>query len=70
VERFPEIAQEAKGRDPEYMRWYREVLVATEPHGLMYADWPSREDRLELFYGSSREAITLPPTFSAEDSFG
>ena len=70
VERFPEIAKEAKGRDPEYVRWYRQMLVATEPDGLMYAyaDWPWREDRLELFYGSSREVIPLPPPFNAEDT--
>jgi hypothetical protein len=70
VERFPDIAAEAKGRDPEYVRWYREMLVATEPDGLMvaYADWPTRGDRLELFYGSSREVIPLPPVFDADRS--
>lgn len=70
VARFPEIAKEAKGSDPEYVRWYREMLRATEPDGLIsaYADWPSGEDRLEIFYGSSTEAIPLPPPFSAQNS--
>jgi hypothetical protein len=70
VERFPEIAKEAKGKDPEYVRWYREMLAATEPDGLMYAyaDWPSRRDRLELFHGSSTDVIRLPPAFNADDS--
>lgn len=70
VERFPEIAAEAKGRDPEYVRWYREMLAATEPDGLMYAyaDWPSREDQLGIFYGACRDEIPLPPVFNAEDS--
>ena len=37
VDRFPVIAKEAMGRDTEYVRWYREMLVATEPKGLVYA---------------------------------
>ena len=66
VERFPEIAAEARGPDPEYVKWYQEMLQATEPDGLVYAyaDWPHREDRLELFYGSSRAEIPLPPSFN------
>lgn len=70
VKRFPDIAAEAKGKDPEYVLWYRQMLAATEPDGLMYAyaDWPSRGDRLELFYGSSRELIPLPPPHKAEDT--
>jgi len=70
VERFPEIAAETRGGDPEYVRWYREMLVATEPDGLVcaYADWPYSEDRLELFYGSSREVIPLPPPFNTGTS--
>jgi len=65
VERFPDIAVAAKGRDPEYVRWYQEMLEATEPDGLVYAyaDWPSRGDRLELFYGSVRAEVPLPPLF-------
>ena len=44
VDQFPDIAKEAMGRDSEYVRWYREMLVATEPDGLIYAyaDWPGR----------------------------
>ena len=70
VERFPDIAEEARGRDPEYVRWFREMLAATEPDGLIYAyaDWPGRRHRLELFYGSSRDVIPLPPPFNAENS--
>ena len=70
VERFPDIAAEARGRDPEYVRWYQEMVAATEPDGLVYAyaDWPGREDRLELFYGSSTDVILLPPPFNAENS--
>lgn len=68
VERFPDIAKDAKGDDPEYVSWYQEMLVATEPNGLVYAyaDWPASKDRLELFYGSSTTDIPLPPPFNAE----
>jgi hypothetical protein len=70
VERFPDIAEEARGSDPEYASWYREMLIATEPYGLVcaYADWPCSKDRLELFYGSSRDVIPLPPAFNAENA--
>ena len=70
VERFPDIAAEAKGPDPEYVRWYQEMMVATEPDGLIYAyaDWPGSRDRLELFYGSARADIPLPPPFNAESA--
>ena len=63
VERFPEIAAEAKGRDPAYVKWYEEMLEATEPDGLVYAyaDWPSPRDRLGIFYGSKDVEIPLPP---------
>jgi hypothetical protein len=37
VDRFPDIAKEAMGRDSEHVRWYRVMLVATEPEGLVYA---------------------------------
>lgn len=68
IERFPDIAKEANGRDPEYVRWYREMLEMTEPDGLMYAyaDWPRSEDRLDIFSGSKRVEIPLPPPFRAE----
>jgi len=65
VERFPEIAIAGKGRDPEYVRWYNEMLEATEPDGLMcaYADWPVPRDRLSMFYGAKDVEIPLPPQF-------
>ena len=68
VERFPDIAAVAKGTDHEYVRWYQEMMEATEPDGLIYAyaDWPSSRDRLELFYGSVRAEVPLPPPFNAE----
>lgn len=68
VERFPDIAEESRGRDPEYVRWYREMMAATEPDGLIcaYSEPPFREDHLEIFYGSSSAEIPLPPPFNAE----
>jgi len=66
VERFPEIAIAGKGRDPGYVRWYSEMLEATEPDGLIcaYADWPSPRDRLSTFYGERDVEIPLPPQFA------
>ena len=63
VERFPELAAEGKGPDPDYVRWYQDMLQATEPDGLVsaYADWDQPEDALDLFHGSMRARIPLPP---------
>ena len=63
VERFPDLATEGKGDDPDYARWYKEMLEVTEPDGLLcaYADWPVPRDRLTLFHGSMDVEISLPP---------
>ena len=63
IERFPELADEGRARDAEYVRWYEEMLRATEPDGLVYAswDWDRPEHELGLFHGSMRARIPLPP---------
>ena len=63
IERFPDLATEGKGDDPDYARWYKEMLEVTEPDGLLcaYADWPVPRDRLTLFHGSMDIEISLPP---------
>jgi hypothetical protein len=63
VERFPDLAEAGKGSDPEYVRWYEEMLRVTEPDGLPYAfaDWPAPTDRLNIYHGSMDIEIPLPP---------
>ena len=63
VERFPEIAEEGLGKDSAYVRWYEEMLEATEPDGLMYAysDWEHPRDSLSIFHGDFDLEIPLPP---------
>ena len=63
VARFPDLAAEGKKEDPDYVRWYKEMLELTEPDGLpyAYADWPNSEDRLRIFHGSMDIEIRLPP---------
>ena len=65
VERFPELAEAGKGDDPDYVRWYEEMLRITEPDGLpyAYADWPSPDNCLSIFYGSMDIEIPLPPPY-------
>jgi hypothetical protein len=70
VERFPDLAATGRGEDADYVRWYEDMLRVTEPDGLpyAYADWPSRDDYLSIFYGSMDIEIRLPPPFrSASD---
>ena len=51
---------EGKGRDPDYARWYDEMIEATEPEGLisMYADWEMPSDHIPVF---NMEQVRIPP---------
>lgn len=66
VARFPILAEQGKGSDPDYVRWYLDMLRMTEPDGLMYAyaDWDSPKDHLGIFYGSKDVKIPLPPVYT------
>lgn len=49
LDRFPSVVAAARGEDPAYVAWYREMLVATAPYGLPYAIWDSYGDwRLDM----------------------
>ena len=54
IKRFPTVAAEGKGSDPDYARSYASMIEATEPEGLiyMYADWEMPSDRLCTFLPS------------------
>jgi len=60
VERFSDIAELGKGSDPEYVRWYAEVLEATGPTGFIYAyaDWGLPQDRILALNGVE---VPMPP---------
>ena len=66
VERFPHLASEGQGEDPQYVRWYKVMLDDTEPDGLpcAYADRPVSRSGLSWFHGSMDVEIPLPPAFS------
>ena len=68
VARFPDLAKEGRKEDPDYVRWYQEMLELTEPDGLpyAYADWPSSGDSLRMFHGSMDIEIRLPPAYTQE----
>jgi hypothetical protein len=72
LERFPAIASVGRGDDPEYVRWYADMLDATHPDGLIYAvaDFPVPEDRLATINVPEDVKIALPPggTFGVGDS--
>lgn len=63
IERFTDLATDGRGDDPDYARWYKDMLEITEPDGLLcvYADWPSPGDCLSIFHGSMDIEIPLPP---------
>jgi hypothetical protein len=63
IERFPEIAEEGYGPDPDYAAWYAAMLDATTPGGLIYAyaDWELPSDRLLAIGVPDHVVIPLPP---------
>ena len=66
VERFSELAERGNSKDADYVRWYKDMVEATEPDGLVcvYPDWPSPRDSMSIFHGSMDIVIPLPPAFS------
>jgi hypothetical protein len=60
IQRFPAVVAEGKGSDPEYARWYADMIEATEPEGLvfMYADWDMPSDHIPA---SNMEGVRIPP---------
>ncbi len=50
VKRFPAVVEDGKGSDPDYARWYADMIEATEPEGLiyMYADWELPSDHIPV----------------------
>jgi DNA-binding transcriptional ArsR family regulator len=63
LERFPDVAVQGKGGDPEYARWYARMLRATDPDGLIYAyaDWELPGDHLPALGCTADVKIPLPP---------
>ena len=63
VKRFPELAGGGIGEDPDYTRWYKDMLEMTEPDGLIYAyaDLSRADDCFGIFHGASDLKISLPP---------
>ena len=69
IERFPNIAALGRGDDPDYMKWYSEMVEATEPAGLIYAysDWLDGSSEFLNVIGESREdTVPSPPPGEAD----
>lgn len=62
IERFPEIALRARGRDPEYVGWYQRMLdaVAEQRLPVAFDDWNSYDDGW-ITTDSSEPMIPCPP---------
>ena len=60
IERFPLVCCEGNGSDPDYARWYEEMIEATEPDGLiyMYSDWEMPSDYIPV---GNMEHVHIPP---------
>jgi hypothetical protein len=67
IERFPTVVREGKGSDPDYVRWYANMIEATEPEGLiyMYADWELPGERIPVL---NVEGVCIPPPPRAGDA--
>lgn len=63
LERFPGLAAEGAGADPDYARWYAGMLRATAPDGLIYAyaDWDLPEDHIPALGCTADVKVPLPP---------
>lgn len=71
LQRFPDLAAEGKGEDPDYVRWYDEMLRLTAPRGVVYAfaDWTVPDDRLPVAgdEDANEVMVPLPPPGAASD---
>lgn len=63
VARFPVRAALGMGRDPEYARWYAEMMEKTAPLGVVYgyADFPLPENAMGVGNVPPGTTIPLPP---------
>jgi DNA-binding transcriptional ArsR family regulator len=63
LQRFPELAAQGRGSDPDYIRWYTGMLRATDPDGLIYAyaDWELPGDHLPALGCMADVKIPFPP---------
>lgn len=67
LELYPDLSMESQGRDAAYGNWYREMLQATEPEGLIIAaHWgdsiqPPPTEFLRVVGGRSKVDQVPPP---------
>jgi hypothetical protein len=63
IDHFPELSEQGRGRDEAYARWYSEMLKATEPAGLIFAEdrWVLPDDQMFTIGVSEDVKIPLPP---------
>lgn len=67
VDRFPTISAEGKRPDPNYVAWYKNMILQTEPEGLpsIYASSPEtslmENNGLVVLGMSGSDSIVLPP---------
>lgn len=69
LERYPRLAEDTRGRDAPYVRWYAEMLRLTEPEGLFVGShWEDQFvappiDHLRVVGGTGAETtVVLPPS--------
>jgi hypothetical protein len=64
AELYPELAAEGVGEDAPYSAWYRRMLEATSPHGLLAASayWEPPPGYMYVFHGPTGvDRFELPP---------
>ncbi len=66
--RLPELAELGRGPDESYACWFREMLAATRPGGVVYAyaDWDYPRDCLPTIGVKSEVSVPLPPPGAAD----
>lgn len=67
VARFPAHAAAGLGADPEYARWYQDMMEKTAPLGVIYgyADYPLPGNAMSVANAPPGTTIPLPPGWTA-----
>jgi hypothetical protein len=62
IDRLPELSEQGRGRDEAYAQWYSEMLKASEPDGLIFAQdrWVMPDDEI-IPLGVSGDVVIPPP---------
>jgi hypothetical protein len=68
---FPDIATAARVSNPEYVHWYRAMLAASEPAGMLVFYFDYKLDPRPEFWGGTHPGLFLerPPGLASSEGY-